>query len=184
MPTENAAPAYHAMASTPSPELDGHSLVKGLVEALLGYGGYNEITDLLVNLTSVADEIGRLAMEEARPHYGLTLLAPNDEALSALGPQQLEDPNFPERLLYYHLIAGFLTEESMYVHARRHGKVKYETLLVPLMVHVEEADGTVKVVEGGGSWGHLVDADIYADGRVSVQGIDGVLFPPDANGLS
>lgn len=172
--SSSSVPLYLAMASMPSPELDRHSLV----EALLGYGGYNEITDLLVNLTSMAEEIGRLAMEEAGPGYGLTLLAPNDEALSGLTAEQLADPNLPERLLHYHLVAEYLTEESMYVRARRLGKVEYSTLLVPLTVRAEEADGAVKVVGGGGSSGHVVDADIYADGRVSVQGIDGVLFPP------
>ncbi|KAK4761228.1 hypothetical protein SAY87_006121 [Trapa incisa] len=177
-------PMYMAMASLASPDLSLRNFVDGLVEALLGYGGYGEITDLLVNLTSTADEIGRLALEAAGRGggggYGLTLLAPNDEALAALTAEQLADPNLPERLLHYHLIAEYLTEESMYVSARRLGKVEYSTLQVPLTVKAVEADGTVKVVGGGGSSGHVVDADIYADGRVSVQGIDGVLFPPVA----
>lgn len=38
------------------------------------------------------------------------------------------------------------------------------------------ADGSVKFGQGEGS-AYLLDPDIYTDGRISVQGIDGVLFP-------
>ena len=39
-------------------------------------------------------------------------------------------------------------------------------------------DGSVKFGEGDGS-AYLFDPDIYTDGRISVQGIDDVLFPPE-----
>ena len=42
----------------------------------------------------------------------------------------------------------------------------------------QEADGSVKFGQGDGS-AYLFDPDIYTDGRISVQGIDGVLFPPE-----
>jgi hypothetical protein len=41
-----------------------------------------------------------------------------------------------------------------------------------------EADGSVKFGQGEGS-AYLFDPDIYTDGRISVQGIDAVLLPPD-----
>ncbi|KAF4369067.1 hypothetical protein F8388_013396 [Cannabis sativa] len=42
----------------------------------------------------------------------------------------------------------------------------------------QEADGSVKFGHGD-SQAYLFDPDIYTDGRISVQGIDGVLFPPN-----
>jgi hypothetical protein len=61
---------------------------------------------------------------------------------------------------------------------RRFGKVKYDTLRLPNKVVAQEADGSVKFGQGDGS-AYLFDPDIYTDGRISVQGIDGVLFPPE-----
>uniref|UniRef100_A0A2N9GEW5 FAS1 domain-containing protein n=1 Tax=Fagus sylvatica TaxID=28930 RepID=A0A2N9GEW5_FAGSY len=55
-------------------------------------------------------------------------------------------------------------------------KVKYDTLRLPYKVVAQEADGSVKFGQGEGS-AYLFDPDIYTDGRISVQGIDGVLFP-------
>lgn len=66
----------------------------------------------------------------------------------------------------------------MYNAVRRFGKVKYDTLRLPHKVTAEEADGSVKFGHGDGS-AYLFDPDIYTDGRISVQGIDEVLFPPD-----
>ncbi|KAL0344869.1 UNVERIFIED_CONTAM: Fasciclin-like arabinogalactan protein 16 [Sesamum radiatum] len=80
--------------------------------------------------------------------------------------------------MYYHLIPEYQTEESMYNAVRRFGKVKYDTLRLPHKVVAEEADGSVKFGQGEGS-AYLFDPDIYTDGRISVQGIDGVLFPPE-----
>ena len=42
----------------------------------------------------------------------------------------------------------------------------------------QEADGSMKFEQGDGS-GYLFDPDIYTDGRISVHGIDGVLFPSE-----
>lgn len=80
--------------------------------------------------------------------------------------------------MYYHLIPEYQTEESMYNAVRRFGKVRYDTLRLPHKVVAQEADGSVKFGHGDGS-AYLFDPDIYTDGRISVQGIDGVLFPPE-----
>ncbi|KAM0846834.1 hypothetical protein ACQ4PT_055364 [Festuca glaucescens] len=53
----------------------------------------------------------------------------------------------------------------------------YDTLRLPQKVTAREADGSVKFGHGEGS-AYLFDPDIYTDGRISVQGIDAVLFPP------
>ncbi|KAK4763183.1 hypothetical protein SAY86_008951 [Trapa natans] len=150
------------------------SQVKDFIHTLLHYGGYNEMADLLVNLTSLASEMGRLVSEG----YVLTVLAPNDEAMAKLTTDQLSEPGAPEQIMYYHLIPEYQTEESMYNAVRRFGKVKYDTLRLPHKIMAQEADGSVKFGHGGGS-AYLFDPDIYTDGRISVQGIDGVLFPPE-----
>lgn len=132
------------------------------------------MADILVNLTSLASEMGRLVSEG----YVLTVLAPNDEAMAKLTTDQLSEPGAPEQIMYYHLIPEYQTEESMYNAVRRFGKVKYDTLRLPHKVVAEEADGSVKFGAGEGS-AYLFDPDIYTDGRISVQGIDGVLLPPE-----
>ncbi|KAK1409869.1 hypothetical protein QVD17_36398 [Tagetes erecta] len=178
-------PIYDAMAPGPSlapapapgpggshRHFDGESQVKDFIHTLLHYGGYNELADILVNLTSLATEMGRLVSEG----YVLTVLAPNDEAMAKLTTDELSDPGAPEQIMYYHLIPEYQTEESMYNSVRRFGKVQYDTLRLPHKVVAEEADGSVKFGQGEGS-AYLFDPDIYTDGRISVQGIDGVLFP-------
>ncbi|KAK8967579.1 Fasciclin-like arabinogalactan protein 17 [Platanthera guangdongensis] len=153
---------------------DGHRQIKDFIQTLVLYGGYNEFADILVNLTSLAIEMGRLVSEG----YVLTVLAPNDEAMSKLTADQLSDPGAPEQIIYYHLIPEYQTEESMYNAVRRFGKVGYDTLRLPLKIVAREADGSVKFGQGEGS-AYLFDPDIYTDGRISVQGIDAVLFPPE-----
>ncbi|KAM0068534.1 putative fasciclin-like arabinogalactan protein/17/18 [Helianthus debilis subsp. tardiflorus] len=178
-------PVYDAMAPGPSlapapapgpgtghRHFDGESQVKDFIQTLLHYGGYNELADILVNLTSLATEMGKLVSEG----YVLTVLAPNDEAMAKLTTDQLSDPGAPEQIMYYHLVPEYQTEESMYNSVRRFGKVEYDTLRLPHKVVAEEADGSVKFGSGEGS-AYLFDPDIYTDGRISVQGIDGVLFP-------
>ncbi|PWA36342.1 FAS1 domain-containing protein [Artemisia annua] len=152
--------------------LEANVEVKDFIQTLLHYGGYNELADILVNLTSLATEMGKLVSEG----YVLTVLAPNDEAMAKLTTDQLSDPGAPEQIIYYHLIPEYQTEESMYNSVRRFGKVQYDTLRVPHKVVAEEADGSVKFGSGEES-AYLFDPDIYTDGRISVQGIDGVLFP-------
>lgn len=49
------------------------------------------------------------------------------------------------------------------------------TLRLPRKVVAEEANGSVKFGQGEAS-AYLFDPDIYTDGRISVQGIDGILF--------
>lgn len=167
-----ALPIYDAMA--PHHHFDGEAQVKDFIHTLLHYGGYNEMADILVNLTSLASEMGRLVSEG----YVLTVLAPNDEAMAKLTTDQLSEPGAPEQIMYYHLIPEYQTEESMYNAVRRFGKVKYDTLRLPHKMVAQEADGSVKFGQGEGS-AYLFDPDIYTDGRISVQGIDGVLFPPE-----
>ena len=178
-------PIYYAMAPGPSlapapapgpggphHHFNGIKQVKDFIHTLLQYGGYNEIADMLVNLTSLSTEMGKLVSEG----YVLTVLVPNDEAMAKLSTDQLSEPGAPEQILYYHIIAEYQTEESMYNAVRRFGKVKYDTLRLPYKVVSQEADGSVKFGQGEGS-AYLFDPDIYIDGRISVQGIDGVLFP-------
>ncbi|XP_074379012.1 fasciclin-like arabinogalactan protein 17 isoform X2 [Apium graveolens] len=179
LPIYDALAPGPSIAPAPAPgpggakhHFDGESQVKDFIQTLLHYGGYNEMADILVNLTSLASEMGRLVSEG----YVLTVLAPNDEAMAKLTTDQLSEPGAPEQIMYYHLIPEYQTEESMYNSVRRFGKVNYDTLRLPHKVVAEEADGSVKFGQGEGS-AYLFDPDIYIDGRISVQGIDGVLFP-------
>lgn len=181
LPIWDAMAPGPAIAPAPAPgpgsgkhHFDGHSQVKDFIQTLLLYGGYNELADILVNLTSLATEMGRLVSEG----YVLTVLAPNDEAMARLTTDQLSEPGSPEDILYYHMIPEYQTEESMYNAVRRFGKVRYDTLRLPHKVVAREADGSVKFGQGEGS-AYLFDPDIYTDGRISVQGIDAVLFAPD-----
>ncbi|XP_058204416.1 fasciclin-like arabinogalactan protein 16 [Rhododendron vialii] len=171
-PGPSLAPAPAPGPGGPHGHFDGESQVKDFIQTLLHYGGYNELADILVNLTSLATEMGKLVSEG----YVLTVLAPNDEAMAKLTTDQLSEPGAPEQIIYYHLIPEYQTEESMYNAVRRFGKVNYDTLRVPFKVVAEEADGSVKFGEGD-AVAYLFDPDIYTDGRISVQGIDGVLFP-------
>ena len=173
-PGPSIAPAPAPGPGSGKHHFDGHSQVKDFIQTLLLYGGYNELADILVNLTSLATEMGRLVSEG----YVLTVLAPNDEAMARLTTDQLSEPGSPENILYYHMIPEYQTEESMYNAVRRFGKVRYDTLRLPHKVTAREADGSVKFGHGEGS-AYLFDPDIYTDGRISVQGIDAVLFPPD-----
>ncbi|KAL6988155.1 Fasciclin-like arabinogalactan protein 17 [Sarracenia purpurea var. burkii] len=173
-PGPSLAPAPAPGPGGPHGHFDGHSQVKDFIQTLLHYGGYNELADILVNLTSLATEMGRLVSEG----YVLTVLAPNDEAMAKLTTDQLSEPGAPEQIVYYHLIPEYQTEESMYNAVRRFGKVRYDTLRVPHKMLAEEADGSVKFGQEDGS-AYLFDPDIYTDGRISVQGIDGVLFPAE-----
>ncbi|CAD6221129.1 unnamed protein product [Miscanthus lutarioriparius] len=184
LPVWDAMAPGPAIAPAPAPgpgsgthRFDGHGQVKDFIQTLLLYGGYNELADILVNLTSLATEMGRLVSEG----YVLTVLAPNDEAMARLTTDQLSEPGSPEDILYYHVIPEYQTEESMYNAVRRFGKVRYDTLRLPHKVVAREADGSVKFGAGEGS-AYLFDPDIYTDGRISVQGIDAVLFPPAEDG--
>ncbi|KAG9130958.1 hypothetical protein Leryth_006735 [Lithospermum erythrorhizon] len=171
-PGPSLAPAPAPGPGGPHHHFDGEAQVKDFIQTLLHYGGYNELADILVNLTSLASEMGRLVSEG----YVLTVLAPNDEAMAKLSTDQLSEPGAPEQIIYYHLIPEYQTEESMYNAVRRFGKVKYDTLRLPHKVAAEEADGSVKFGQGENT-AYLFDPDIYTDGRISVQGIDGILFP-------
>ncbi|XP_074268096.1 fasciclin-like arabinogalactan protein 16 [Silene latifolia] len=171
-PGPSMAPAPAPGPGGPHHHFDGEAQVKDFIHTLLHYGGYNELADILVNLTSLATEMGKLVSEG----YVITVLAPNDEAMSRLNTDQLSEPGAPEQIVYYHVIPEYQTEESMYNAVRRFGKVRYDTLRLPHKVDAEEADGSVKFGSGDGS-AYLFDPDIYTDGRISVQGIDGVLFP-------
>ena len=173
-PGPSLAPAPAPGPGGPHGHFHGMRQVKDFIHTLLQYGGYNELADILVNLTSLATEMGRLVSEG----YVITVLAPNDEAMGRLTADQLSEPGAPEQIMYYHLIPEYQTEESMYNAVRRFGKVKYDTLRFPHKVVAREADGSVKFGAGEGS-AYLFDPDIYTDGRISVQGIDAVLFPPE-----
>ncbi|XP_058729664.1 fasciclin-like arabinogalactan protein 15 [Vicia villosa] len=171
-PGPSLAPAPAPGPGGPHHHFNGEAQVKDFIQTLIHYGGYNEMADILVNLTSLATEMSRLVSEG----YVLTVLAPNDEAMAKLTTDQLSEPGSPEQIMYYHLIPEYQTEESMYNAVRRFGKVRYDTLRLPHKVDAQEADGSVKFGHGDGS-AYLFDPDIYTDGRISVQGIDGVLFP-------
>ncbi|KAG2686773.1 hypothetical protein I3843_09G023700 [Carya illinoinensis] len=171
-PGPSLAPAPAPGPGGPHGHFNGMRQVKDFIHTLLHYGGYNEMADILVNLTSLATEMGRLVSEG----YVLTVLAPNDEAMAKLTTDQLSEPGAPEQIIYYHIIPEYQTEESMYNAVRRFGKIRYDTLRLPHKVVAQEADGSVKFGQGDGS-AYLFDPDIYTDGRISVQGIDGVLFP-------
>ncbi|XP_057803520.1 fasciclin-like arabinogalactan protein 15 [Salvia miltiorrhiza] len=175
-PSPSLAPAPAPGPDGPHHHFNGESQVKDFIQTLLHYGDYNELADILVNLTSLATETGRLVSEG----YVLTVLAPNDEAMAKLTTDQLSEPGAPEQIMYYHLIPEYQTEESMYNSVRRFGKVNYDTLKLPHKVVAEEADGSVKFGQGEG-FAYLFDPDIYTDGRISVQGVDGVLFPDGGN---
>ncbi|OIW11395.1 hypothetical protein TanjilG_10713 [Lupinus angustifolius] len=179
LPIYNALAPGPSIAPAPAPgpggarrHFNGERQVKDFIQTLLHYGGYNEMADILVNLTSLATEMGRLVSEG----YVLTVLAPNDEAMAKLTTEQLSEPGAPEQIMYYHIIPEYQTEESMYNAVRRFGKIRYHTLRLPHKVVAQEADGSVKFGLGDES-AYLFDPDIYTDGRISVQGIDGVLFP-------
>ncbi|PKA66055.1 Fasciclin-like arabinogalactan protein 17 [Apostasia shenzhenica] len=181
LPIFDALAPGPAIAPAPAPGpgsgkhwFDGHRQIKDFIQTLILYGGYNDFADILVNLTSLATEMGRLVSEG----YVLTVLAPNDEAMAKLTADQLSEPGAPEQIVYYHLIPEYQTEESMYNAVRRFGKIRYDTLRLPHKIVAREADGSVKFGQGEGS-AYLFDPDIYTDGRISVQGIDSVLFPPD-----
>ncbi|KAI3939096.1 hypothetical protein MKX01_001964 [Papaver californicum] len=171
-PGPSLAPAPAPGPGGPRHHFNGESQVKDFIQTLLHYGGYNEMADILVNLTSLATEMGKLVSEG----YVITVLAPNDEAMAKLTTDQLSEPGAPEQIMYYHIIPEYQTEESMYNAVRRFGKVSYDTLRLPHKVVAQEADGSVKFGNGDQS-AYLFDPDIYTDGRISVQGIDGVLFP-------
>lgn len=173
-PGPSLAPAPAPGPGGPHGHFNGMRQVKDFIQTLLLYGGYNEMADILVNLTSLATEMGRLVSEG----YVLTVLAPNDEAMAKLTTDQLSEPGAPEQIIYYHIIPEYQTEESMYNAVRRFGKVRYDTLGLPHKVVAQEADGSVKFGQGDES-AYLFDPDIYTDGRISVQGIDGVLFPKE-----
>ncbi|GFZ02559.1 FASCICLIN-like arabinogalactan protein 18 precursor [Actinidia rufa] len=173
-PGPSLAPAPAPGPGGPHGHFDGEAQVKDFIQTLLHYGGYNELADILVNLTSLATEMGRLVSEG----YVLTVLAPNDEAMAKLATERLSEAGAAEQIVYYHLIPEYQTEESMYNAVRRFGKVRYDTLRLPHKVMAEEADGSVRFGSGDGS-AYLFDPDIYTDGRISVQGIDGVLFPAE-----
>jgi len=172
-PGPSLAPAPAPGPSSGHHWFDGESQVKDFIHTLMLYGGYNEMADILVNLTSLASEMAKLVSEG----YRITVLAPNDEAMGELTTDQLSEPGAPEQIVYYHVIPEYQTEESLYTAVRRFGKVKYDTLRIPHKMVTQEADGTVMFGHGE-TTAHLYDHDIYVDGRISVQGIDKVLFPP------
>uniref|UniRef100_A0A0C9S3R1 TSA: Wollemia nobilis Ref_Wollemi_Transcript_28463_2007 transcribed RNA sequence n=1 Tax=Wollemia nobilis TaxID=56998 RepID=A0A0C9S3R1_9CONI len=173
-PGPSLAPAPAPGPSSGHHWFDGESQVKDFIQTLVLYGGYNEMADILVNLTSMASEMAKLVSEG----YRITVLAPNDEAMGRLTTEQLSEPGAPEKIVYYHMIPEYQTEESFYTAVRRFGKVKYDTLHIPHKMVSQEADGTVLFGEGEQA-AHLFDHDIYVDGRISVQGIDKVLIPPE-----
>ncbi|KAL7107893.1 hypothetical protein ACP275_06G082200 [Erythranthe tilingii] len=182
-PGGGATTIYKAKAPghSPSPapggphhHLDGEKQVNDFIQTLTFNGGYNEMAEILVNLTNLAAELGNLINEG----YAFTVLAPSDEAMAKLTTEQLSDSGAPERIVYYHIVPEYQTEESMYNAVRRFKTVSYGTLRLPHKIEAKEADGSVRFGTGKDS-GYLFDPDIYTDGRISVQGIDGVLFPPE-----
>ncbi|KAL7147031.1 hypothetical protein ABFS83_06G081300 [Erythranthe nasuta] len=174
---KSTAAAGHSPSPAPGGphhHLDGEKQVNEFIQTLTFYGGYNEMAEILVNLTNLAAELGNLINEG----YAFTVLAPSDEAMAKLTTEQLSDSGAPERIVYYHIVPEYQTEESMYNAVRRFKTVSYGTLRLPHKIVAKEADGSVRFGTGKDS-GYLFDPDIYTDGRISVQGIDAVLFPPE-----
>jgi hypothetical protein len=86
-PRPSLAPAPAPGPGGPHHHFNGEAQVKDFIQTLLHYGRYNEMADILVNLTSLATEMGRLVSEG----YVLTVLAPNDEAMAKLTMDQLSE---------------------------------------------------------------------------------------------
>ncbi|WVZ61961.1 hypothetical protein U9M48_011766 [Paspalum notatum var. saurae] len=159
----------------------------GFIRALLRRGGYAVLADALVNLTSVAAEMGRLASEGRDNNHGLTLLAPTDAAMARAGlgggPAWHSRSSPPlDDVLRSHLLRGLQTAEMVSLSVRWFRSVTYATLRAPLTVTAQAGSGSVPVVFfGQGGYvnvAHLSDPDVYVYGNISVQGIDAVLFPP------
>lgn len=179
LPSFVSAPAMSPdIAPAPGPgtaefALDAGDETLQFVTALMTFGGYNDMADLLMNYTTLGVELGKLA----RMGYKLTILAPNDQAMQQLTAEQLNSPLEP--LLYYHMLSEYQTEESMYNAVKRLGKQSYSTLRHPHKVTATESDGTVQFGEAEDA-AHIFDHDIYVDGHISVQGISKVLVLPSS----
>lgn len=176
MPSFPAMGPGPALAPAPGPSQEVFSWNEEdetlqFITALQNYGGYNDMADLLVNYTSLGVELGKLV----KAGYKLTILAPNDQAMQQLGPEHLNSPL--ERILYYHMLSEYQTEDSLYSMVRRLGKQSYSTLQHPLKLVATESDGTVQFGAGNNS-AQIYDHDIYVDGHLSIQGISKVLIPP------
>ena len=91
-PSLAPTPAPAVGPSGPHGHFNGMKQVKDFIHTLLHYGGYNEMADILVNLTSLATKMGRLVLKG----YVLTVLAPNDEAMAKLATNQLSELGAPE----------------------------------------------------------------------------------------
>ena len=91
-PSLAPTPAPAPGPSGPYGHFNGVKKVKDFIHTLLHYDGYNEMADILVNLTSLATKMGRLVLEG----YVLTILAPNDEAMAKLTTDQLSELGAPE----------------------------------------------------------------------------------------
>ncbi|BBN13787.1 hypothetical protein MPTK1_6g06300 [Marchantia polymorpha subsp. ruderalis] len=165
-----------AMGPSTAPWLGfGDDEVTTFISAMLRFGGYSEFAGLLVDLTSLGSEISKLV----NMGYKLTILAPDDKAWSgALTEEHLSSQTALEDILHYHIITEYQTEESLYSTLRRMGKTHFSTLRVPHKLAAHEVDGQVVFGEGDDAAG-VFDHDIFADGRLSVQGIDRVMIPAE-----
>ncbi|AED90903.1 hypothetical protein AtNW77_Chr5g0088741 [Arabidopsis thaliana] len=84
-----------------------------------------------------------------------------------------------KQIWYYHIIPEYQTEKSFYACVRRSGMIKFDTFYFPHMLSARETQRSIKF--GDGVWsGCLYDPDIYTDGKISIQGVGGVLFPREA----
>ena len=113
-----ALPIYDAMApgmsQSPAPapgpcgprgHFKGEAQVKDFFHTLLHYGGYNEMVNILVNLTNLATEMGRLVYEG----YVLMVLAPNDEAITKLSIEKIAELGSIDAIMYYHIVPEYQT---------------------------------------------------------------------------
>ncbi|KAL3690670.1 hypothetical protein R1sor_004321 [Riccia sorocarpa] len=153
----------------------GEDEVTTFIQALLQFGGYTEFAGLLVDLTSLGQQISKLV----NMGYRLTILAPDDKAwFNALTDEQISSQTALEDILHYHIITEYQTEESLYSTLRRTGKSSFATLKVPHKLVAREVDGMVVFGEGHNGAG-VYDPYIFGDDRLSVLGIDKVLVPSD-----
>ncbi|GFZ05983.1 FASCICLIN-like arabinogalactan protein 15 precursor [Actinidia rufa] len=96
-------------------------------------GGYNEMADILVTLTNLSTEMGRLVSE------GCPVLAPNDEAMAKLSIEKIGELGSIDAIMYYHIVTEYQTEESMY-------NAEIDGVLFPVAAEKTVAAKIVKIV--------------------------------------
>jgi hypothetical protein len=143
----------------------GESSGPNVLDVLGNDGRFDMVHDLLVNAAPPHFE-GFMTS----PTWGLTFLAPTDEALAALPDGVLDglrsDPETLTRVLDLHVVLSHLRSDEFTT-------TELETVLGPLDAVVE--GGTIRVGDAT-----IVVPDIEAPNGI-IQGIDGLLVPAGVN---